>query len=445
MKTETIIKDLGDGLILRRATPADATELATFNAKIHSEAGPEEPEEGVGAWVNDLMTKPHPTTDAGDFTVVEDTHTGKIVSSMNLIPQTWSYEGIHFGVGRPELVGSDPKYRRRGLVRAQFDVIHAWSAERGHKAQVITGIPYYYRQFGYEMGLALDGGRVGYLPHIPKLDEDKAEPYHIRVANEEDIPFISALYAENAKRDLISCIRDESLWEYELKGKSKENISCFEIRIIETSDGEVVGFLTHPSNLWGPTLAIQMYELKAGVSWFDVTPSVLRYIKKAGQAYSAQKKDQKFQAFAMWLGVEHPVYQVISDQLPRQRDPYAYYVRLANIPDFLNHISPVLEDRLEKSVLVGHSGDLKLSFFLSGVKFIFEKGKIKEIGAYLPERSSDGDVLFPDLTFLRVLLGYSDFWEIEKFFADCYARNDHGRALVPILFPKKASNVRGIS
>ena len=107
--------------------------------------------------------------------------------------------GLAVQAGLPELVGSDPKYRRRGLVRAQFDVIHAWSAERGHKAQVITGIPYYYRQFGYEMGLALDGGRVGYLPHIPKLDEDKAEPYHIRVANEEDIPFISALYAENAK------------------------------------------------------------------------------------------------------------------------------------------------------------------------------------------------------------------------------------------------------
>ena len=34
-------------------------------------------------------------------------------------------------VGRPEAVGTRPEYRRRGLVRAQFEVIHAWSAERG--------------------------------------------------------------------------------------------------------------------------------------------------------------------------------------------------------------------------------------------------------------------------------------------------------------------------
>jgi len=173
MTTKIIIKDFGNGLILRHATSTDVEDLVAFNAKIHSEAGPDKPDEKIGAWVHDLMTKPHPTTDINDFTIVEDTVSGKIVSSMNLIPQTWRYEGIEFEVGRPELVGTDPEYRKRGLVRAQFEVIHQWSAERGHKVQAITGIPYYYRQFGYEMGLALDGGRVGYLPHIPKLEKDK--------------------------------------------------------------------------------------------------------------------------------------------------------------------------------------------------------------------------------------------------------------------------------
>jgi hypothetical protein len=36
---------------------------------------------------------------------------------MNLISQIWAYEGIPFGVGRPELVGTLPEYRNRGLVR----------------------------------------------------------------------------------------------------------------------------------------------------------------------------------------------------------------------------------------------------------------------------------------------------------------------------------------
>lgn len=61
-----------------------------------------------------------------------------------------------------------PEYRRRGLVRAQFDVIHQWSAARGQLVQVISGIPFYYCQFGYEMGLALSGGR-GHRPAVDWL------------------------------------------------------------------------------------------------------------------------------------------------------------------------------------------------------------------------------------------------------------------------------------
>ena len=61
---------------------------------------------------------------------------------MNLISQTWAYEGIPFEVGRPELVGTLPEYRNRGLVRAQFEEVHRWSAARGELVQGITGIPY---------------------------------------------------------------------------------------------------------------------------------------------------------------------------------------------------------------------------------------------------------------------------------------------------------------
>jgi len=150
-QAHTILRDLGDGLILRRSTPDDTEALAAFNARIHSNAGPEHPNVGVAAWTHDLLTGNHPSFDVADFTIVEEARTGAIVSSMSLISQTWAYDGIPFGVGRPELVGTDPEYRHRGLVRAQFEVIHQWSTERGERLQAITGIPWYYRQFGYEM------------------------------------------------------------------------------------------------------------------------------------------------------------------------------------------------------------------------------------------------------------------------------------------------------
>jgi hypothetical protein len=139
--SRNIVRDLGDGLILRQAVVADGERLVAFHADVHRSSGVEEPDEQVGAWTRDLVDREHPSFDVGDLTVVEDTRTGAIVSSLCLISQVWSYGGAAFGVGRPELVGTHPDYRRRGLVCAQFEVIHAWSAERGHKMQAITGIP----------------------------------------------------------------------------------------------------------------------------------------------------------------------------------------------------------------------------------------------------------------------------------------------------------------
>ena len=441
---QNIIKDLGAGLVLRRAVSSDTEALAGFNGRIHAEPGSTEPQEGVLSWVRDLMSLPHPTFEPEDFTIVEDTTSGQIVSSLNLINQTWSYAGVEFGVGRPELVGTDPEYRRRGLVREQFNVIHQWSADRGHKLQAITGIPFYYRQFGYEMGLSLGGGRIGYLPHVIKLKEDEAEPYVLRDATESDISFLMVVYNHACQRSRVSCVWDQALWRYEINGRSQKNIHTSKVMVIESIEGEPVGFLLHPPTVWSTNFQITGYELKPGISWFDVTPSVIRYAVETGRQYAAEKEGVECQAYYFNLGAEHPVYEAFSERMPRLANPYAWYVRIADVPDFLAHIAPVLEERLAKSVLVGYTGELKLSFFRSGVKLTFEQGQLKESIAFQPDPSDEGDVLFPDLTFLRVLMGHTDFWDVEKFFADCFVRNDVARALVPILFPKQNSDVWGV-
>jgi hypothetical protein len=211
--------------------------------------------------------------------------------------------------------------------------------------------------------------------------------------------------------------------------------------VIETAEGEAVGFLLHPPAVWGPMMYISGYELKPGVSWLAVTPSVIRYAVEVGQQYAAEKGDLELQGYHFNLGAEHPVYQVMSERMPRCSNPYAWYVRIPDLADFLMHIGPVLEERLAKSPLVGHTGKLRLSFHRSGVQMVFEKGCLTAVENYRPEGDRDGDALFPDLTFLRVLMGHTAFEDVEKFFADCYACNDHGRALVPVLFPRQASNV----
>lgn len=445
-KKQDILRNLGDGLVLRRVTGEDTEALVAFNARIHGNIEEGELEERVGAWTRDLMEKHHPTFDIGDFTLVEDTQTGKIVSSSCLISQTWSYGGIPFGVGRPEIVGTDPEYRNRGLVRAQFDVIHQWGAERGQMVQVITGIPYFYRMFGYEMGLALGGGKLGYLPHIPALKKGEEEPYIIRPAAESDILFLSELYDSATLRYLVNCDRDEALWRYEIDGKDEKNVNRSELMVIETPDRERVGYLAHPDYNWGPTLVVTQYEVIPGLSWAAVTPSVIRYMKATGEAYYERDKGKEWGAFGFWLGTEHPVYDVISDKLPRSREPYAYYVRVADLVGFIRHIAPVLEERLADSQLVGYSGKFKITFFRDGLKLVFKDGSLVEVERWKPEPlGQPGDAAFPDLVFLQLLFGYRSFEELNYAFADCYPENDDATGLLNVLFPKQTTNVWPVS
>ena len=68
--SDPIPLDLGDNLVLRFAQSDDIDALAEFNARITDDSE-------VSLWKQDLMSGRHPTTQASDFTVVEDTHAKK--------------------------------------------------------------------------------------------------------------------------------------------------------------------------------------------------------------------------------------------------------------------------------------------------------------------------------------------------------------------------------
>lgn len=439
-KHQTILRDLGNGLVMRRSTPQDADALAEFNRLIHADN--EADGQCLAAWTRDLLTRPHPTFSPNDFTIIEEVATGRIISTMNLISQTWSYEGIKFGVGRPELVGTLPEFRNRGLVRMQFEEIHKWSAERGEMIQAITGIPFYYRQFGYEMALDLDARRFGYEAQVPKLKEGEAEPYTIRAAQESDLPFIEKLYDQTCQRSMIACERTLAMFRYELMGRS-ENNNCWVSCIVEDKAGEPAGFFRHPG-YHHDSLVAARYELKPGISWLEVTPSVVRYLWAKGQEY-AKRDGGDCNSFGFMLGAAHPAYEALGKRLPTRRDPYAWYLRVPDVRGFLDYIKPVLEKRLAESIATNHSREIRISFYRTGLRIMIEHGKFAAIELWKPAPRAEGDVAFPDLTFLQLLFGYRSYEELEYTFADCWCDADDVRVLLNILFPKRLSNVYPIA
>ncbi len=438
-----IIRTLGDGLVLRRSTQADAEKLGEFNQMIHGDESV--PEDSIGQWTRDLLEKPHPSFGAGDFTIVEEQASGRIISSLNLISQTWSYDGIPFGVGRPELVGTLPEFRTRGLVRLQIEEVHRWSAERGELVQAITGIPFYYRLFGYEMCVDLDGHRSGFEVNLPRLPEGQQEIYRFRPASQEDIPFIRAVYDHASKRSLLSSVRDSAVWEYELSGRSEKNVQRLEWEIIERiENGEAVGYLAHPWFSWGISCPVQAFEIKAGVSWLEVTQAAARHMWEVGKTL-CERGGKTRQAFNFALNGSHPVYEVLHDNLPRIREPYSWFVRVADLPAFLKNITPVLEQRLENSLIPGHSGEIKISFYKGGLRLVFEQGKLVTAESWQPDPKNWGDAAFPNLTFLQILFGHRSFEELKHSYTDSYWSSDMAHLLVGTLFPKKPSQMLGIA
>lgn len=439
-KQQHILQDLGDGLIMRKAALEDRERLAHFHANTLLDIGETAPNEGLYYWMLDLMSGTHPTFKPGDFVMVEDT-TGKIVSSIGHISQTWTYEGIPFPFGQPEIVSTDPEYRRRGLVRAQFDEVHRWSAERGELVQGVTGIAWYYRQFGYEMALNLGGSRAGFRAHVPKLKEGESEPYRVRPATVDDVPFVMEMHRQATSRSMVASIWSEAHWRYDIEGRSEKSDFNAQLRIIETSEGEPMGALMHSRKVRSGGLAIFWYEAKPGVPLLSVTPSVMRYLDATGVEY-AKRDGGEFEAISFALGEKHPLYDTISERLPRVRKPYAWYIRVPDLPAFVRHIAPALEKRLAQSAQSGYTGELKVSFYSSGLLFKFDKGSIVVEG-WKPGRIEEGDAFFPDLTFLQALFGYRSLEELQYAFPDCTTNTDDARALLPVLFPKKTSTVWG--
>ena len=461
------IARLEGGLLLRRGTAADAEAIAAFNAFVHSP--PDRPDPAIAAWPRELLTRPHPTFGEGGFLVVEDPARGaddRIVSSLNLIPQTWTYGGVPFGVGQVELVGTHPEYRRRGLIRVQMEEVHRWSAGLGHPVQIILGISNFYRQFGYEQGLTVAGSRSGYRHAIPSLRPGAAEPFRLRPATPGDAEFLAEVEAPARARSLLSVPRDAALWRHELAGPADDHITRRRIFIVEAAPsapgatgapgatlpaGDRAGYVV-TSRSCAPTLTVTAYDLVPGLSWLAVTPSVLRGLRELGDAYVARSPEetgQRFDRLRFELGLDHPVYHTVPGLLSMIARQGLQYVRVQDVASFVRHVAPVLERRLGHSLAVGHTGSLRLSFYRDGLLLRFDGGRLSGAEPCLHHApvAEAGPIgaSFPDLTFLQLLFGSRSLEELEHSFGDCRVRSDDAQALLTALFPKQPSLIWPIS
>ncbi len=436
-------RSLGGGLVLRWSTPDDVERIAALSSSVFRDTIDDPPNVRNAAWTRDLGSGRHPLTTVDQGVLVEDTTTGQVVASMWLIPTAWTFGGIRFGVGRPESVVSHPDYRRRGLVRALFQAFHAHSTATGELVQAITGIPFYYRQFGYDMALELGGGRSVAFDDIPPVKQGETEPYHLTAATVDDLPFVMELYEDARHRTLVSSEIPEAYWRWMVDGVSLESGEGWTTLLIVDAASERYGFVLARKTRWGKTLGIQQIALSPHVPWSAVIHPVLRALRAHARTVPPSGREPAEPTrLAFTLGTAHPVYAVLGDTLaPRQERPYAWYVRISDLPGFVRHVAPVLEARLRYSPLAGYTGDLRLDFYRGGLRLSFADGRLTTAEDWQrPAFGGNPSAGFPPVLFLQVLFGRRSRTELEYIMPDVWS-GDEAAMVLDVLFPPQSSLV----
>jgi len=437
-------RELGGGLVLRWSTSADLERLIQLYSDVFRDKQDSPPSPRMQAWVRDLMSGRHPLLGPGDFALVEDIERGIAVAATCLMHQEWEYDGVPFPVGRPEIVATLAEYRERGLVRAIFELIHARSARNGHMAQGITGIEYYYRQFGYEYALDLGGERSVYFSAIPQLKADQPEPYVLRDATLADLPQVLALYERERARGPVSARIGEPYWRWLIEGQNVESGEGWRTQLLINAAGQSLGYVLAHRKRWGNAYPIFGLAVEPGVCLPGVLPSVLRALQAQAPSTLTSRPDPPEPVrIAFVLGRTHPVYDALGPALAATYEPpYAWYVRVPELPRFIRHIAPALERRLAESIVSGYTGELRIDFYRGGLRLVFEDGRLTSAEDWNaraihwgPKRNAG----FPPLVFLQLLFGRRSLAELRYALPDVWTESEEARVLIDTLFPARPS------
>ncbi len=313
-------RDLGNGLVMRWSTAEDTERIATLHGLVHRDAAEDPPNITAMRVIRRLMHGDHPFMGSHDFAVIEETsgEGNPVVACTCLWKQTWTYEGIPFSVGRPEMVATDAAYRHRGLVRALFELVHERSEAEGDLVQAITGISYFYRQFGYKYALELEDRRTIPLALIPQAKEGAPEPFTLREATAWDIPEIAALYNRCRTTSIVSESITGKQWLYEIESwKAHPHLGHrLQLQMIVNAGGRTVGFVALDTRRRSKELGIWLMEFAEGVNVQAVMPPVLRALSGYGLSLELARPDvPPLSEINFYLGSAHPIYEVLGREL----------------------------------------------------------------------------------------------------------------------------------
>ncbi len=391
---------LPGGLVLRTGTPEDLDQVA------------------------ELLTTRGEAADAVDHRlVVGDSEAGwpscavvvdgsRVVSTATLLDETLVLGGVSIPAGQVELVATDREYEGRGLVRALMGWAHRRSADRGHLAQVMIGIPYFYRQFGYSYAMPIPATRklTGTPPDAPG--------HTVRRATAGDIPTMAALQDETQRGLDLRMPHSAACWRWLVARDGSRQW------LVEKDGTAVATGRTTP-----PEEGVRLAEVAAVDE--AAAYALLHHASELGKGeleVTDRPGTVAGDAYAPLLG-------------PAPDGCEMYYARVADPAALLEHLRPVLSARLTGSETAGRDGEALISFFRSHVRFTHRDGVIGPVtagGTMQAPGAHGGAGVAPDLV-ASLLFGPHGMVGLTRSHPDVYPGPN--AALMRALFPPVHSDL----
>jgi len=372
------------------------------------------PDERVDALIRRLLDYYPETTIDHIFSVRSG---GETVAALIMIPQTWAMDGVELRVAEMGCVATRPEHRRRGLQRILNEAFDGYAAERGFDLCALAGIPYFYRQFGYEYAVDLDHSTTLDADRIPDTENSlEARPF-----SEDDVEAASAMLDEAQRRYHVSCPRTRSVWLMQHRTGHYNGEPYKAVAL--TTGGELKAYVRYGVDASNGVLVLK----EAGFESPRYAEQVLAYVGAACKAYGLTKVNSR-----QFYGDEPTRTMVELGGVSVA--PYAWQVKVLDHLGLFRKLAPLLESRLRASGYGGLCETLNLNFRKFNIEATVKEGKI--VGVERGVDCRDRTIGLNPYVFPQLLLGYRSVRELEAAYPDFRVRDTH-RPLLEAMFPRR--------
>ena len=358
----------------------------------------------------------HPDMTPRNFFAIWDADT--MVATLNLIPQTWSLGGIPLRVAEMGLVGTHPEYRNRGLQRILNREFDRRIREDEYHLAGLEGIPYFYRQFGYEYSVPLDEWATIPLDKLPATEMSGISPL-----SPEEIPRAMSLLEATQRKHLVHCIRSQEEWETQEKsGIVGEHPSkTYAVR----QGGKITAYLR--ANV--KDKVVLLHEITE--TNLATTKMIATFLRRLGEENGASELVSR-ESYA------EPFDDYLFSLSASKRHHYGWQMKVVDPQKVFKKITPLFEERIKNSPLIGYSGIVPLNLYKVTVTLNFQNGAVTDVKQSKSEQK--GDILVNPRIFPKMLLGYRSLAELEYEYPDVRIKPEY-RPVIETLFPKGSGHI----